>query len=131
MAAAQRSFVMQQHRDAVYGRVIGDLLVVGVYVRNSPNILCVEPHPLDLHFHSVSHMIACTHTHKHTHQSWCNSLETIRPGTLCNQNLALFVTRTAEVNVLVLVIGAAPQTPGMVGQGEQVLQPRRVSDGSV
>lgn len=68
---------MQQHRDAVYGRVIGDLLVVGVYVRNSPNILCVEPHPLDLHFHSVSHMIACTHTQAHTPElvqfSWNDS----------------------------------------------------------
>lgn len=35
------------------------------------------------------------------------------------------------MDVLVLIIGAASQTPRMVGQGEQVLQSRRVSYGSV
>lgn len=50
----------------------------------------------------------------------------IRLETLHNQTAGLrvcAVTWTAEVDMLVLVIGAAPQTPGVVGQGEQVLQP--------
>lgn len=41
------------------------------------------------------------------------------------------VTWATEVDVLVLVVGAAPQAPGVVGQGEQVLQAGRVGDGPV
>ncbi len=40
-------------------------------------------------------------------------------------------TWATEMNVLVFIISAASQTPGMIGQGEQVLQPRRVSYGPV
>ncbi len=35
------------------------------------------------------------------------------------------------MDVLVFIISAASQTPGMISQGEQVLQPRRVSYGPV
>lgn len=49
---------------AIYGMALCHSLVFGVYVRHSPDILRVEPHPLDLHFHSVSHVIACIHTHR-------------------------------------------------------------------
>ena len=38
-------------------------------------------------------------------------------------------TWATEMNVLVLVIGAASETPRVIGQGEQVLQSGRVSDG--
>lgn len=128
-----------RHSHAIYGTVICHLLVVGVYVRHSPDILCVEAHPLDLHFHSVSHVITYTHTHTHTHskkgiriRSWCICPETIRlDSAQSTARLSVCVTWTAEVNMLVLVVGAAPQTPGVVGQGEEVLQPGRVSDGSV
>lgn len=41
------------------------------------------------------------------------------------------VTWTTEMNVLVLIISTASQTPGMIGKGEQVLQPGRVSYGPV
>lgn len=41
------------------------------------------------------------------------------------------VTWATQVQVLVLVVGAAPQAPGVVGQGEQVLQPRRSAYGTV
>lgn len=61
--AAPCSFVALRRRHAIYCGAICHILVVGVYVRHSPDILCVEPHPLDLHFHSVSHVIACTHTY--------------------------------------------------------------------
>lgn len=35
------------------------------------------------------------------------------------------------MDMLVFIVSAASQTPGMIGQGEQVLQPRRVSYGPV
>lgn len=37
------------------------ILVVGVNVRDSPDVLCVKAHPLDLQFHSLTHMITCVH----------------------------------------------------------------------
>lgn len=40
-------------------------------------------------------------------------------------------TWATEMNMLVFIISAASQTPGMIGQGEQVLQSGRVSDGPV
>lgn len=40
-------------------------------------------------------------------------------------------TWATKMNVLVLIVSAASQTPSMVGQGEQVLQPGRVSYGPV
>lgn len=39
-----------------------DILVVGVNVRHSPDVLCVKAHPLDLQFHPLAHMITCVHT---------------------------------------------------------------------
>lgn len=45
--------------------------------------------------------------------------------------LDVCVTWTTEMNVLVLIVSAAPQTPGMIGQSEQVLQPGGVSYGPV
>lgn len=41
------------------------------------------------------------------------------------------LTWATEMNVLVFIISAASQTPGMIGQGEQVLQPGWVSYGPV
>lgn len=35
------------------------------------------------------------------------------------------------MNMLVFIVSAASQTPGMIGQSEKVLQPRRVSYGPV
>lgn len=53
---------------------------------------------------------------------------------LCGNNSSdcyLFLTWTAEMNMLILVISTSSQTPGMICQGKQVLQPRRVSYGPV
>lgn len=41
------------------------------------------------------------------------------------------VTWAAQVQMLVLVVGTAPQAPGMVGQCKQVLQPRWMGYGTV
>lgn len=41
------------------------------------------------------------------------------------------LTWTTQVQVLVLVVGAGPQAPGVVGKGKQVFQSRRVSYGTV
>lgn len=43
----------------------------------------------------------------------------------------LFLTWTAEMNMLILVISTSSQTPGVICQGKQVLKPRWVSYGSV
>lgn len=61
---------------ATYGKAICHLLIVGVYVRHSPDILCVETHPLDLHFHSVSHVIA--YKNKHTHTKLKNTYDQLK-----------------------------------------------------
>lgn len=106
---------------------VSHVLVVAVYVRHSPVVLCVEAHPLHLHFHSLAHMITCTHSMEG--ESYFTHLGGI---TLHYWLLCVRVwTWATEMDVLVLIIGAASQTPGVVGQGEQILQSRWVSDGSV
>lgn len=40
-------------------------------------------------------------------------------------------TWATQMNMLVFIIGAAPEAPGVIGQSEQILQPRRVGDGLV
>lgn len=53
---------------------------------------------------------------------------------LCGNNSSncyLFLTWTAEMNMLILVIGTSSQTPGVICQGKQVLQPWWVSYGAV
>lgn len=40
-------------------------------------------------------------------------------------------TWATEVNMLVFIVCAGSETPRVIGQGEQVLQPGRVSDGPV
>lgn len=39
-----------------------NILVVGVNIGHSPDVLCVKAHPLDLQFHSLTHMITWVHT---------------------------------------------------------------------
>lgn len=39
-----------------------DILVVGVNIRHSPDVLCVKAHPLDLQLHSLTHMITYVDT---------------------------------------------------------------------
>lgn len=41
---------------------VWDILVVGVNVRHSPDVLCVKAHPLDLQFHSLTYVVTCVHT---------------------------------------------------------------------
>lgn len=41
------------------------------------------------------------------------------------------LTWAAQVHMLVFIVGAAPQAPGVVGQGKKVLLPRRVGYGPV
>lgn len=43
----------------------------------------------------------------------------------------LCVTWTTEMNMLILIISASSQTPGVIGQGKQVLQPGGWSYGPV
>lgn len=45
--------------------------------------------------------------------------------------MCVCMTWATEMNMLVFVISAASQTPGVIGQGEQVLQPGRVCYGPV
>lgn len=111
-----------------------DILVVAIYVRYSPDVVRVEAHPLDLHFCSVTHVVTCTHRPR---GGYFRNPTIIR--CICSEihgSSTVWIadcmwTWTTEMNVLVFIIGAASQTPRVIGQGEQVLESGRMSHGQV
>ena len=115
------SYLQRERCHAIYRWRICDILEVAVYVRHSPDVLCVKTHPLDLHFHSLTHMITCSHTNTQTQRMEgvdyfrnVNSLTnyTMPEAQLFQTFVSLSVwivvcTRATEMNVLVLIISVA------------------------